>query len=227
MHALDAVRSSLGEEVWIFLHELVFTLPRELGTSLGVPLNFDQWDPTLLQPFNFAVYYFYRFLKQKCVCRPKLSSINGTAKWLVGRHFFRLDTWKVLCNCSTLWEVQACKQLLQPFYPLNGPSYLGFTSSHLDIGQMVNQHLSKVDCKHATYLERFDGTLALPVVVDDAILGHNRKYDRTGIPCSVTIPLSTILQVYPKDRSLSWGKDRRLSESVDRSPILYHSLAVQ
>ncbi|GJW12258.1 hypothetical protein Tco_1578085 [Tanacetum coccineum] len=47
--------SAFISQVWIFLLELVFTLPRELRTSLGVPSNFDQWDPTSLQPFNFSV----------------------------------------------------------------------------------------------------------------------------------------------------------------------------
>ncbi|GJY62048.1 hypothetical protein Tco_0462705, partial [Tanacetum coccineum] len=49
----------LGEEVWIFLLELIFTFPCELRTSPGVPSNLDYWNADSLQLFNFTVHDSY------------------------------------------------------------------------------------------------------------------------------------------------------------------------
>nr|GEV49004.1 integrator complex subunit 11 [Tanacetum cinerariifolium] len=47
----------------LFLH-LVFTLPRKLRTSLGVPMYFDDQDTTLLQTFDLTVHDLDRFFDE-------------------------------------------------------------------------------------------------------------------------------------------------------------------
>ncbi|GJU59390.1 hypothetical protein Tco_1237156 [Tanacetum coccineum] len=48
----------LGEEVWIFLPELIFTFPRKLRTPPRVPSNLDNWDTALPLLFDFAIHMF-------------------------------------------------------------------------------------------------------------------------------------------------------------------------
>ncbi|GKG27417.1 hypothetical protein Tco_0403120, partial [Tanacetum coccineum] len=54
----------VGEKMRVFLLHLVFTLPGELGTSLGVPAYFDNWNTILLQTLDLTIYNLDRFFNE-------------------------------------------------------------------------------------------------------------------------------------------------------------------
>ncbi|GJU23268.1 hypothetical protein Tco_1156610 [Tanacetum coccineum] len=56
-------RCAIGEKMRILLLESVFAFPYELRTSPRVPLNLDNWKVALLQPLDFSIHDFYRFLQ--------------------------------------------------------------------------------------------------------------------------------------------------------------------
>ncbi|GKC61342.1 hypothetical protein Tco_1088940 [Tanacetum coccineum] len=48
----------------ILLLHLIFAFPRELRAFPGVPTYFNNWDATLLQTFDLAVYDFDKFFDE-------------------------------------------------------------------------------------------------------------------------------------------------------------------
>ncbi|GJT52465.1 hypothetical protein Tco_0978622 [Tanacetum coccineum] len=71
IHNIRTYTSGVGEEVQILVSKLVFTFPRELWTSLGIPSKFDDRYTDLLELFDLAVYDFYRFFnKVKLIVNP-------------------------------------------------------------------------------------------------------------------------------------------------------------
>ncbi|GKF88161.1 hypothetical protein Tco_0259038, partial [Tanacetum coccineum] len=91
----------LGEEVWIFLPELIFTFLCKLRASPRVPSKLDNWDSASPQLFDFAIHDFYRlFNKMKLVIHLDHQN-NISSSWI---H-------ETYCGpCSALEEAQACKQ---------------------------------------------------------------------------------------------------------------------
>ncbi|GKD04313.1 hypothetical protein Tco_1179287, partial [Tanacetum coccineum] len=54
----------VGEEVWVFATELVFTIPCKPQTSSRVPSNLDDRNVALLQPLDLSVHNIYRLFSE-------------------------------------------------------------------------------------------------------------------------------------------------------------------
>ncbi|GJY30031.1 hypothetical protein Tco_0405798 [Tanacetum coccineum] len=111
--------------MWILGTNFIFAFPRKLWSSVRVPSYFDYKDTTLLQFFDFLVYDFYWFFhKIKFVIELKFFHWNNEG--FIDRHFFKLETWKVLwtlLSSSESSSLYATGLILSRI--LNGPMYRG------------------------------------------------------------------------------------------------------
>ncbi|GJT61749.1 hypothetical protein Tco_1005282 [Tanacetum coccineum] len=110
-----------------FLLELVFTLPRELRTSLRAPSNFTNGYPTSPSTVNCHGLLYSKAPQQNEACHQ--DEVHPTERLMVRRH----DTFQIRYKkrfmklCSTLNGSQGLKQLSPTLsITLKGPTYLRF-----------------------------------------------------------------------------------------------------